>query len=47
MIENLDVYNFKENDQEEDSEIISDLKNSEQKKQNHLKKGLKLTLENH
>ena len=34
MIENLDVYNFKEHDQEEDSEIISDLKNSEQKKIN-------------
>ncbi len=34
MIENLDVYNFKEDDQKEDSEIISDLKNSEQKKIN-------------
>ena len=32
MIENLDVYNFKEHDQEDDREIISDLKNSEQKK---------------
>ena len=32
MIENLDIYNFKEDDQEDDSEIISDLKNSEQKK---------------
>ena len=27
MIENLDIYNFKENSQEDDSEIISDLKN--------------------
>tara|TARA_Y100000813_G_C24131126_1_gene337582 strand:+ start:243 stop:1214 length:972 start_codon:yes stop_codon:yes gene_type:complete len=34
MIENLDIYNFKEDDQQEDSEIISDLKNSEQKKIN-------------
>ncbi|MAI28596.1 MAG: L-histidine N(alpha)-methyltransferase [Rickettsiales bacterium] len=34
MIENLDIYNFKDNDQEDDSEIISDLKNSEQKKIN-------------
>ena len=34
MIENLDIYNFKEDDQEEDCEIISDLKNLEQKKIN-------------
>ena len=34
MIENLDIYNFKEDEQEDDREIISDLKNSEQKKIN-------------
>ena len=34
MIENLDIYNFKDNDQEDDNQIISDLKNSEQKKIN-------------
>ena len=31
MIDNLDIYNFKEDEQEDDREIISDLKNSEQK----------------
>ena len=34
MIENLNIYNFREDDQEDDKEIISDLKNSEQKKIN-------------
>ncbi len=34
MIENLNIYNFREDDQEDDNEIISDLKNSEQKKIN-------------
>ena len=34
MIANLDIYNFKEDEQEDDSQIISDLKNSEQKKIN-------------
>ena len=34
MTENLDIYNFKEDNQEDNSEIISDLKNSEQKKIN-------------
>ena len=34
MIDNLDIYNFKEDEQEDDREIISDLKNSEQKKIN-------------
>ena len=34
MIENLDIYNFKKDDLEDDSKIISDLKNSEQKKIN-------------
>ena len=46
MIENLDIYNFKEDNQEDNSEIISDLKNSEQKKINskyfYDKKGSKL-----
>ena len=32
MIDNLDIYNFKEDEKEDDREIISDLKNSDQKK---------------
>ena len=28
MIDNLDIYNFKEDEQEDDREIISDLKKS-------------------
>jgi len=46
MIENLDIYNFKEDEHEDDSEIISDLKNSDQKRINskhfYDKKGSKL-----
>lgn len=34
MINNLDIYNFKEDEKEDDREIISDLKNSDQKKIN-------------